>query len=140
MKEGSVRFEVNSSPADDQPTGTTIQLILKQTDGIARLFASSQSLKRLLFNMFASYFLRYEGEVEIYVDGERVDPSAYISRSDSELIQELGEIPSAELRHIVLSRFVEQEHPNILQFSTHGTTISSRAIDSEPIPGYKYLG
>ena len=96
--------------------------------------------KRLLFNAFAGYLLRYENEVSLVVDGEPVNPTEFIERSDSEDIAESEDIPQAVLRHLVLGRAVDQEYPNLLRFATHGTTISSKPIEAEPIPGYKYLG
>ena len=39
MRDGSLGFEVISTSAGQQATGTTICLTLKQTDAISRLFA-----------------------------------------------------------------------------------------------------
>jgi hypothetical protein len=140
LRDGSLKFEVTSSSAGQLATGTTVFLTLKQTDTISRLFGSTQSVKRLLFNTFACYLLRYEKEVSLAVDSELVDPSEFIERSDLEDIAESGKIPHAVLRHLVLGRTVDQEYQNLLRFATHGTTISSKPIEGEPIPGHKYLG
>lgn len=140
MRNGSLGFEVTSTSAEHQVTGTTVCLTLKQTDTISRLFGGTQSVKRLLFNAFAGYLLRYENEVCIMVDGDPINPSQFIERSDTEEIEESENIPQALLRHLVLGRAVDQEYPNILRFATHGATISSKPIEGEPIPGYKYLG
>ncbi|GEM_PF-6749237 len=140
MRKGSLGFEVTSSPAERPSTGTTVRLILEQTDSVTKLFAGSQSLMRLLFNAFAGYLLRYENEVSLLIDGEQLYPSAFIERSDLEVIPESNDLPSATLRHLVLGRNVEQEHSNVLRFATHGTTIASKAIEGEPIHLHKYLG
>jgi hypothetical protein len=140
MRDGSLSIAINSTPAGQQAVGTTVFLTLKQTDAINRLFGGTQSVKRLLFNTFAGYLLRYENEVSIVVDGEPVNFSEFITQRDSEEIAESGDVPQAVLRHLVLGKGVDQEYQNLLRFATHGTTISSKQIEGEPIPGFKYLG
>ncbi|AKG53307.1 repair protein [Dehalogenimonas sp. WBC-2] len=139
LVEGSLKFQVTSKAVDEK-TGTTVTLPLKQNEGISRLFGGTQSVKRLLFNAFACYLFRYENEVSIFVDDEPVKPSEFVERSESEEIPESEKIPQATLRHLVLGRAVDQECSSLLRFSTHGTTISSKPIEGEPIPGSKYLG
>lgn len=136
----ALRIEVTSEPAGDAAPGTTVELILKQSDAIIRLFAGTQSVKRHLFNAFAGYLLRYQGEVSLLVNGEPLDPGGFIEHSDLEVIQESEEVPEALLRHLVFGPQVEQDHPNVLRFATHGATIASKPIEGEPIPGHKYLG
>lgn len=140
MREGPAAVEVLSTPAETQCTGTSITLTLKQTSAVLGLFSSAQSVKIYLFNHFAGYLLRYDNNVSILVNGEQLDPSEFVEKNDLEHIPESEEIPEATLHHLVLGAKVEQEHSNVLRFATHGTTISSRAIDGEPIPGHKYLG
>lgn len=133
-------IEVQREEAPDSPTGTTVNFIPQQSDDVYRLFGSPSWVKRHLFNDFASYMLRYRGDVDFFINGERLELDDFIESSQTEQIPETDSYPEGQLRHVLLGAGVDQEAPCILQFSAHGTKIASRAIEGERLHGRKYLG
>lgn len=132
-------FDVSSAPTD-APLGTTVRVVLHQSDAILRAFAASQTERRSIVNGFASYLLRYHGDIAIEVDGEVLVTEEFIESSSIEDISGVPDERGAVLRHLVLSRSVDQDAPSILQFAANGATIVNIPIEGEPIPGDKYLG
>ncbi len=140
MKDLADSLTVTREDAPDCPTGTIVTIIPVQSDAVRKLFSSAPWLKRHLFNDFASYLLQYQDQVNLYVNGEKLDLGEFIEHRDVEDIVGTERVPEARLHHILLSPSVDQDAACMLQFAAHGARISGRAIDSEKIPGKKYLG
>lgn len=135
----NTEFLVESSPAEEAPSGTVVTLQLLNRDGVQRLFSGVRYVHRALFNSFAGYLLRYRTEVSIYVNGEQLDLSDFVESEEVEEIPE-GESPAATLRHIILGARVDQEEANALVFAASGNTIRRSNIEEAAIEGRKYLG
>jgi hypothetical protein len=121
-------------------TGTVVDMTLKHREDVKRLFASAKNVKRILFNAFAAYLARYEDDVSVCVDDEPVRLDDFVEERHVEQIDAEGELPSAELHHMVLGQNVDQSAPSLLVFATKGTTVSHEVLGDEGIPGRKYFG
>jgi hypothetical protein len=138
--DGRTELDVQSEILNDGNTGTVITFLPRPTENALRLFLSVARVKRELFNSFASYLLRYRQQVQLFVNGELVDPDDYIERRESEAIDPTDELPSATIDHLVLGPQVEQSSPSVLLYATHGASIASLPLDFDSIDGRKYLG
>lgn len=139
LAETPTGFDVETSDAPAEPTGTVVRLHLRERDGVQRLFAGVRSVHRALFNAFAGYLLRYRNEVTILVNGEVLDLAEFV---ESEVVEEIpeGDSPAGTLHHIILGARVDQQESNALVFASAGNTILRRPVDEAPIEGKKYLG
>jgi hypothetical protein len=140
MVPGRRQIEVAQRALAGSPTGTSVDMTLSQREDVRRLFSSVKSVKRVLFNSFAAYLARYEGEVGIWVNDDLVRLDEFVDDRLDEEIQAVGLLPDASLHHMVLGQQVEQVAPSLLVFATKGTTVSQEVLGDEGIPGKKYLG
>ncbi|MBA4181315.1 MAG: hypothetical protein C0506_12055 [Anaerolinea sp.] len=132
-------FEVESVPAPTEPTGTVVELQLKDREGVQRLVSGVRNVHRVLFNAFAGYLLRYRGEVALFVNDELLELSDFVESEQVEEIPE-GDSPGATLRHIILGSRVDQEEANAVVFAAAGNTVLRRPVEEPAIEGKKYLG
>lgn len=139
LTEGRVEFDVQSLPAPAEPTGTVVELQLKDREGVQRLFSGVRNVHRVLFNAFAGYLLRYRDEVSLSVNDELMELSDFVESESVEEIPE-GDSPGATLRHIILGSRVDQEEANAVVFAAAGNTVLRRPVEEAPIEGKKYLG
>ncbi|MCH7580505.1 MAG: ATP-binding protein [Chloroflexi bacterium] len=140
MVPGRQEIEIEAEEVGNEATGTVISLTLSQRQDVLRLFSGVTMVKRVLFNSFAGYLARYDAEVGIWVNNEKVSLDEFVDERETEEIEAHDEVPGARLTHMVLSQQVEQMFPSILVFATHGTTVSQEPLAEESIPGRKYLG
>lgn len=140
MAPGQLAIDIETEELSTGSTGTVITLALNQRQDVAGLFAGVARVKRTLFNSFAGYLARYEADVGIWVNDEKLSLDEFVDERETEDVEADGQIPAARLTHMVLSQQVEQRVPSMLVFATHGTTVSQEPLDAESIPGRKYLG
>ena len=140
MVPGRRLIDITEEQVKDASTGTIVDMTLSHSEDVKRLFASVKTVKRALFNAFAAYLARYEDEVGIWVNDEPIQFEDFVDERAIEQIQGDGDLPDANLHHMVLGQQVEQSAPSLLVFATRGATISQEVLGDEGIPGKKYLG
>jgi hypothetical protein len=140
MEPGCRFIDVHDEPVSGVSTSTVVDMTLSHRQDIQQLFSSVQRVRRTLFNSFAAYLARYEDEVSIWVNDERVDLQDFVDERETEEISSHDAVPDARLHHMVLGQQVYQAAPSVLVFATHGATVSEEVLEDEAIPGRKYLG
>ena len=131
MAHGQLAIDIETEELSTGTTGTVITLALSQRQDVAGLFAGVARVKRTLFNSFAGYLARYEADVGIWVNDEKLSLDEFVDERETEVVEADGEVPAARLTHMVLSQQVEQRVPSMLVFATHGTTVSQEPLDEE---------
>ena len=141
MVSGGRGFEIDEETSEKNAEhGTTVDMTLRPRQDVVALFSSEKTVRRRLFNAFAGYIARYDSEVGIWVNDEKLTLAEFVDDHLTEDIEGHDALPEAVLHHMILNNQVEQSAPNLLVFATHGETISEERIEEDPIPGHKYFG
>jgi hypothetical protein len=104
MRSGDADMKVSTEAATGSPTGTTIHLTLIDEQTVARLFLNPASVKRALFNYFASYLLLHEGQITVRVNGDVLRIADYVDQREREIIEQSEMCPAATVHHLSRSR------------------------------------